>query len=121
MLIDVRALKIIDKEDFLIVAGEKEISVIDINKRIIVFCMKFGFNCEFNCIYQKKNGNILITEYGDICKIKEFQFSEEYQNLNLVSSKEKDFTKYITTIAELDNGDLLVGGYDNYLIVYTKN
>ena len=34
--------------------------------------------------------------------------------------KENDFKNYITTIIELNNGDLIIGGYDK-TIKYFKN
>ena len=50
----IRALKIIDDNDILIAAGNQEINLIDIKSKLIIFCMKFGFECEFNCVFQKK-------------------------------------------------------------------
>ena len=116
----IRALKVIDEGDILIVAGNQEINLININSKLTIFCMKFGLKCEFNCIFQKKNNNILITEYGDICKIKEFKFDKKNQSLNLLSTREKEFNSYITTINELDNGDLIIGGYDKKLVLYSN-
>ena len=108
----IRALKIIDNGDTLIIAGNNEINLFNLENKSILFSIKYGVECEFNCIYQKHNGNILITEYRDICKIKEFQFDKKKLTLNVLSMKEKDFTNYITTIIELDNGNLIIGGYD---------
>ena len=71
--------------------------------------------------FSKKYGNILITEYGEKWKIKDFQFVESALSLNLLSINEKDFTNYITTIVELDNGDLIIGGYDKKVILYRKS
>ena len=117
----IRAIKIIDEGDILIVAGNQEINLINIDTKLNVFCMRFSLKCEFNCIFQKKNNNILITEYGDICKINEFKFDKKNQSLNLLSTREKDFNSYITIINELDNGDLIIGGYDKKLILYSNH
>ena len=117
----IRSLKIIDNEEILIVAGNQEINIVSVKNRINIYSIRFGFNCEFNCVFQKSNGNILITEYGEKSRIKEFQFIESTLSLNLLSIKEKDFTKYITTIIELDNGDLIIGGYDQKVILYRKS
>ena len=116
----IRALKIID-DDVLLVAGNQEIYIVDIGKKSIISSIKYYYvNCEFNCIFIKQNGNILITEYGDICKIKEFKFDKIKKHLNLISIREKDFSKYITTIAELDNETLIVGGYDKIIKIFEK-
>jgi WD40 repeat protein len=116
----IKSLKIID-DDFLIVAGNQEIYIIHIYHKIIVSSIKYYVNCEFNCIFVKKNGNILITEYGNVCRIKEFKFDKNKLYLNLVSMRERDFSNYITTIAELDNGDLIAGGYDKTIKIFVKN
>ena len=41
--------------------------------------------------------------------------------LNLISERERDFSNYITTIAELDNEDLIAGGYDKTIKIFLKN
>jgi WD40 repeat protein len=106
----IRALKIIGKGEFLIVAGD-EISIVKLENKSILIQIKYD-NCEFNCVFQKQNGNLLITEYGNICKIREFRFNNEKLLLEDISIKQNDFKNYITTIIELDNGDLIIGGYD---------
>jgi len=116
----IKALKIID-DDFLIVAGYKEIYITHINLKIILSSIKYYEDCEFNCIFIKRNGNILITEYGNTCKIKEFKFDKNKIYLNLMSERERDFSNYITTIAELDNEDLIAGGYDRTIKIFVKN
>ena len=55
----IRSLKIIENEDYLLVAGNQEICIINIDKKLILLSLKFGIKCEFNCIFQRKNGNIL--------------------------------------------------------------
>ena len=67
----IRSLKIIDNSEFLIVAGNRQINIVNINTKNIINSIRYNIECEFNCIFQKKNGNILITEYGEKCKIKE--------------------------------------------------
>jgi len=109
----IRALKIIKNGDILIVAGFREINIINLENKSILNTIDYNIDCEFNCIFQKKNGNILITEYGDICKINEFIFNEESPNLKLLNKSENDFKNFITTIIELDNGELAFGSYDN--------
>ncbi len=109
----IRALKIIKNGDILIVAGFREINIINLENKSILNTIDYNIDCEFNCIFQKKNGNILITEYGDICKINEFIFNEESLNLKLLNKSENDFKNFITTIIELDNGELAFGSYDN--------
>ena len=116
----IRALKIID-DDFLIVAGYQEIYIVHINNKIILSSIKYYVSCEFNCIFVKRDGNLLITEYGDICKIKEFKFNKNNLCLNLMSERESDFSNYITTITELDNEDLILGGYDKTVKIFVKN
>lgn len=118
----IRALKIIENEDILLVAGNKEINVIDIGQKSILISIKYGIICEFNCIFQKKNGNLLITEYDDenITKIKEFKFDRKGLSLNLINMKENLFKEYITTIIELDKGDLIIGGYDGTFKFFKK-
>ena len=107
----IRALKIID-DDFLIIAGYKEINILNIKDKVILYTIGFHENIEFNCIYQRKNGNILISEFGQICKIREFEFNKKTASLNLLSTRENDFENYITTMTESIYGDLIVGGYD---------
>ena len=107
----IRALKII-KDDILIVAGNKEINLIKIDDKTILYAIRFNKICEFNCVFQRKNGNILISEYGKISKIREFQFNEKTLSLNLISTRVKDFKSYVTTIAESAEGDLIFAGYD---------
>jgi len=109
----IRALKIIKNGDILIVAGFREINIINLENKSILNTIDYNIDCEFNCIFQKKNGNILITEYGDICKINEFIFNEESLNLKLLNKSENYFKNFITTIIELDNGELAFGSYDN--------
>ena len=109
----IRALKIIKNGDILIVAGFREINIIKLENKSILNTIDYNIDCEFNCIFQKKNGNLLITEYGDICKINEFIFDEESLNLKLLNKSENVFKNYITTIIELDNGELVFGSYDN--------
>ena len=75
--------------------------------------IRFDKICEFNCVFQRKNGNILISEYGKISKIREFQFNEKTLSLNLISTRVKDFKSYVTTIAESIEGDLIFAGYDS--------
>ena len=116
----IRALKVIESGEILIVAGNNEINVIKLENKLILMSIKYGIDCEFNCIFQKKNGNLLITEYGNICKIKELKFELKKFSLNILSMKENDFKNYITTIIELHNGDLIIGGYDK-TIQFFKN
>jgi len=108
----IRALKIIKNGDILIVAGFREINIIKLENKSILNTINYNIDCEFNCIFQKENGNLLITEYGDICKINEFIFDEESLNLKLLNKNENDFKNFITTIIELDNGELVFGSYD---------
>ena len=115
----IRALKIID-DYILLVAGNREIYLVDIEKKSILSSIKFFFNCEFNCIFVKQNGNIMITEYGDVCRIKEFKFDKSKKHLNLISERENDFCNYITTISELENETLIVGGYDKTIKIFEK-
>ena len=107
----IRALKLI-KDDILIVAGSQEINLVNIKNQIILYEIRFDKICEFNCIFQRRNGNILISEFGEISKIREFQLDERTLSLNLISTRVKDFQKYVTTIAESVDGDLIFGGYD---------
>ena len=116
----IKALKIID-DDFLIVEGYQEIYITHIKLKVIISSIKYYVNCEFNCIFVKRNGNILITEYGNVCRIKEFKFDKNKLHLNLMSEREKEFSNYITTIAELDNEDLIAGGYDKTIKIFLKN
>ena len=51
---------------------------------------------------------------------KRIKFDKNSKNLNLLSSKGKDFNNYITTINEMENGDLIVGGYDKKIIIYSQ-
>lgn len=72
----IRALKIID-DDVLLVGGNQEIYIVDIGKKSNISSIKYYyFNCEFNCIFIKQNGNILIKEYGDICKKKNLNLTK---------------------------------------------
>ena len=116
----IRALKIIENGEILLVVGNSEINVIELEKFEILITIKYGLSCEFNCVFQKKNGNILITEYGKICKIKEFQFDLKKLALNVISMRENDFSNYITTIVELDNENLIIGGYDQTIKFFQK-
>ena len=111
----IRALKIIENGEILIVAGNREINIIKLENKLILTTIKFDFECEFNCVFQKKNGNLLITEFGNICKIREFKFDIKNLSLITLSMRENDFKNYITTIIELDNGDLIIGGYDKII------
>ena len=93
----IRALKIISN-DILLVAGNKEINVLNIKNKSIFYSICINKSCEFNCIFQKRNGNILISEfsrYENFSKIKEFQFDKKSLALNLVSSRDSDFKNYI--------------------------
>ena len=116
----IRALKIIEDGEILIVAGTNNINIVKLQNKLTLISIKYGIECEFNCIFQMKNGNLLITEYGEICKIKEFNFDLKKLSLNLLSMRENDFNNYITTINELDNGDLIIGGYDKSLKFFEK-
>ena len=109
----IRSLKIIKNGDILVIAGFKEINLINLENKSILNTVKYDIDCQFNCIFQKQNGNLIITEYGDVIKINEFKFDEESSNLNILSTRENDFISYITTIIELDNGELILGSYDN--------
>ena len=57
------ALKIIENGDFWIAAGNKEINIVNVELKTFLLSIKYGIDLEFNCIFQKKNGNLLITEY----------------------------------------------------------
>ena len=107
----IRALKLI-KNDILIVAGNQEINLVNIKNQTILYAIRFDKICEFNCIFQRRNGNILISEFGEISKIREFQLDERTLSLNLISTRVKDFQKYVTTFFESVDGDLIIGGYD---------
>ena len=109
----IRSLKIIKNGDILVIAGFKEINLINLENKSILNTVKYDIDCQFNCIFQKQNGNLIITEYGDVIKINEFKFDEESSNLNILSTRENDFISYITTIIELDNGELVLGSYDS--------
>ena len=116
----IRALKIIN-DNILLVAGNKEINVLNIKDKLIIYSIYFNRSCEFNRIFQKSNGNILISEYSefeDFSKIKEFQFNPTSFALSLVSSRDNDFTNYITTIAETFDGHLFLGGYNKMIKVF---
>ena len=116
----IRALKIIDN-DILLIAGHMEINVLNIKNKLIIKTIVFLNICEFNCIFQKRNGNILISEYSDFekfSKIYEYKFNKESLDLILVSSRNKDFKKYITTFVETFDGHLISGGYNCEIKVY---
>ena len=51
----IRALKIIENGDFLIVAGNKEINIVNVELKTILLSIKYGIGLEFNCIFQKKD------------------------------------------------------------------
>ena len=118
----IRALKIIENGDILIAAGNSEINIINVELKAILISIKYGVNLQFNCIFQKQNGNILITEYDaeNETKIKEFNFNKNGLNLNLIRMKNNIFKSYITTIVELENGDLIFGGYDGTFKCFKK-
>ena len=118
----IRALKIIENGDILIVAGNKEINIVDISQKSILLSIKYGIICEFNCIFQKRDGNLLITEYdnNNNTKIKEFKFDIKGLSLNLLNMKENIFKGYITTIVELNKDDLIIGGYDGTFKFFKK-
>ena len=117
----IRSLKIIEN-DFLIAAGYIEIFLIDIKNRKIINSINFGISNEFNCIFLKENGNILITEFGEKNRVNEFKFDNKNLCLNLLNRIENnDFTGYITTITELDNGTLIIGVYNNKINCFKKN
>ena len=117
----IRSLKIIEN-DFLIAAGYIKIFLIDIKNRKIINSINFGISNEFNCIFLKENGNILITEFGEKNRVNEFKFDNKNLCLNLLNRIENnDFTGYITTITELDNGNLIIGGYNNKINCFKKN
>ena len=42
-----------------------KINVVNIKDKLIIDSIFFNKDCEFNCIFQKTNGNILISEYSD--------------------------------------------------------
>ena len=116
----IRALKVINN-DILLVAGNMKINVVNIKDKLIIDSIFFNKDCEFNCIFQKTNGNILISEYSDFdrsSKIIEFQFNEKLQALSIVSSRDNDFKNYITTIEETYDGYLISGGYNSKIIVF---
>lgn len=116
----IRALKVINN-DILLVAGNMKINVVNIKEKLIINSIFFNKDCEFNCIFQRTNGNILISEYSDFDKssrIIEFQFNEKLQALNIVSSRDNDFKNYITTIEETYDGYLISGGYNSKIIVF---
>jgi len=114
----IRSLKIIKNGDILVVAGFKEIHLINLQNKSILNTIKYDIDCQFNCIFQKKNGNLIITEYGDVIKINEFKFDEESNMLIILSTRENDFISYITTIVELDNEELVLGAYDNSIKIF---
>ena len=117
----IRSLKIIEN-DFLIAAGYIKIYLIDIKNRKIINSINFGISNEFNCIFLKENGNILITEFGEKNRVNEFKFDNKNLCLNLLNRIENnDFTGYITIITELDNGNLIIGGYNNKINCFKKN
>ena len=91
-------------------------------KKSILISIKYGIICEFNCIFQKRNGNLIITEYNgnNNTKIKEFKFDKKGLSLNLLNMKENIFRGYITTIIELNKGDLILGGYDETFKFFKK-
>ena len=59
----IRALKVINN-DILLVAGNMTINVLNIKEKLIINSICFNKDCEFNCIFQRTNGNILISEYS---------------------------------------------------------
>ena len=117
----IRALKIIENDEFLLTAGNKAIYIIKLENKLILISIKYEVDIEFNCIFQKKNGNLLISEYGDVIKIKEFQFDLKKLSLNVINAKEDIFNGYITTMIELENGELIIGGYDKTVKVLEKS
>lgn len=117
----IRALKVINNDDILLVAGYMKIYVLNIKDKLVLQCISFNTICEFNCIFQKRDGNILISEYTSIepfSKMNEYNFNRETLELLLVSSRKNDFKSYITTIVETSDNHLMFGGYNCEIKVF---
>lgn len=116
----IRSLNIIN-EDILIGAGNTYIYIINIRNHEIIKNIKFNDNIEFNCIYLMKNGNILISQFVSnpvSANLIQYSFDENKKELKEISQKNGMHNNYITTILELDNKQIITGGYDHLIKIW---
>jgi WD40 repeat protein len=117
----IRALQMIN-DDFLIGAGNYAIYLFNITTHQYIKSFENNFELENNCVYLMKNGNILISnylKYNKCANISQYFFDEENQNLVKISSHQLMHKKYITSILELENNDIITCGYDGLIKIWT--
>lgn len=124
----IRSINIIN-EDYLIVAGYDNIYIISLkNHEVIknIQLLENGKTFEFNCVYLMKNNNILISQYiqnfnnnNKSYNIIQYLFDENKKELIEISRNDSMHKNYITTILELDNHEIITGGYDGLIKIWT--
>ncbi len=117
----IRALQMIN-DDFLIGAGNYAIYLFNITTHQHIKSFENNFELENNCVYLMKNGNILISnylKYNKCANISQYFFDEENQNLVKISSHQLMHKKYITSILELENNDIITCGYDGLIKIWS--
>ena len=117
----IRALQMIN-DDFLIGAGNYAIYLFNITTHQYIKSFENNFELENNCVYLMKNGNILISnylKYNKCANISQYFFDEENQNLVKISSHQLMHKKYITSILELENNDIITCGYDGLIKIWS--
>ena len=68
-----------------------------------------------------KNGNILISQFVSnpvSANLIQYSFDENKKELKEISQKNGIHNKYITTILELDNKQIITGGYDHLIKIW---
>ena len=68
-----------------------------------------------------KNGNILISQFVSnpvSANLIQYSFDENKKELKEISQKNGIHNNYITTILELDNKQIITGGYDHLIKIW---
>ena len=109
---DWMGLFIMISKDLLLIPGENQISIIDINKYKLIRIIDIP-NSDFNYGVCMLNKNILLTGGNSIR-----QWRIEGDNLILISTKENAHDKNIYVLINIGNGNIASGSSDNKIIIW---
>ena len=108
-----RELFIMISEDLLLIPGEKELSIINVNEYKLVRKIKVP-DSEWLCGICRINNNMIVT--GDDSKIKQWKIEKD--NLILVSQKDNAHKGWINVLLNCGNGHIVSGSDDNTIKIW---
>ena len=100
-------------KDLLLIPGEKELSIININEYKLIRKIK-AFDSPWLCGVCRINNNMIVT--GDDSKIKQWKIEKD--NIVLVSQKDNAHKGWINALLNFGNGYIVSGSDDNTIKIW---